>query len=432
MITSKKAFITIILTMLLQLSTYQALGFTFTIIALVAVTIVAFMHIFSKREMHIIMGSSEYWLMLLFIMIPISMLLNMKIDFGRIMLILCCFGFALYISDAVNNEETFIYIIEIYAFFTTVSTIVLVAQYMNQGWAFKLQEVLVPNALNIRDDFEQSSRYAGLCPSILTYGYQCSTLLSMLIIGGKNIWNRKIPIYLPMMIINTVGLALNRTRSAIIVVLLACIIKILMVNKQNRKHGSRALFLSIMLISIPVGFLLYIEIGIGLPNWLDFILRLDESNTNGTIARIPMLLTAFNHALHNPLGVSVYDVRNPSLIVGATTARQYMLVLNNSAHNVVGNIAASYGFLGVLAFFMWLIKCVKESFIAEQIFNTEDCYHLKVINEMVIIAILSLVINSLFHNASLISGEVGVWLFFGLHMALTRLSRTTEQNEKTE
>ena len=176
---------------------------------------------------------------------------------------------------------------------------------------------------------------------------------------------------------------------------------------SNRKKGENRFTVNLKILSVVIWTvvgILFIGGYISLEGTRLGAITTDTS----ALSRIPMFLTAFNHGLHHPFGVGQYiTVVYPELIIG-TDSSTYSYVLANAAHNCVGNCIASFGFLGLIVFIIIYIKAFKSYFKFGKITNSSylifGC----------VLASIGLLINSFFHNAYLLSGELSSMLFIVL------------------
>ena len=131
-----------------------------------------------------------------------------------------------------------------------------------------------------------------------------------------------------------------------------------------------------------------------------------------TMSRMPMLLTALNTMIHHLFGVGSYVV-NPELIVGASTST-YSFVLNNTAHNLIGNCAASYGLIGLVLMLLIYVNCFR---VFRSIKSTSSYYNYSFCSFS---CLLVLATNAFFHNLYILNGEIGSFMFIGLLLAVYR------------
>jgi len=193
----------------------------------------------------------------------------------------------------------------------------------------------------------------------------------------------------------------NNTRSAWIVVAVTVFLYMFKLPSSSSKRVKTCIrfFASVLVLSI---ILVNYVVGFDVLNDTRF-----EQVDAGTSARIPMILTAFNHALNKPFGYGVYSV-DQNLIVGATN-EEFSYVAENTAHNLFGNCVASYGFIGLflMVYLYWTTFKGYKAISKTDDMNTEYYY-------IAVVCLLGLLINAFFHNSYILNGEISSFLFFGV------------------
>lgn len=340
-------------------------------------------------------------------------------DISRWIFIVCCFLFMLGIYISVNSIYDIKSILICVVILSTISSIFLIGQSMGISIAISLGN-FVNGAVELDiESLRQSSRYSGLSSSVISYAYHCAASIAILLtIKSKKM---KALRYFAL-VINMVGLMLNRTRSAVIAVVI-CFVIILIQNYKKSNHKPLYIVAFTVFGILIVGFFA-LELGALDDSFLGTMIRIDEAGSSGTQSRIPMNMTAFNHAIHYPFGMGRYIVE-PSLVIGTENARVFNIVVNTTAHNLFANCAAYYGIICFI-----LLLTLYKNFYKEIKYNNlmiKKTYQEKTLadreNKAISLAIITLLINSLFHNSYILNGEIITWICIGLLMSLGKILR---------
>ena len=145
-----------------------------------------------------------------------------------------------------------------------------------------------------------------------------------------------------------------------------------------------------------------------------------DSQTSGSNARIPMILTAFNHALYHPLGMGVY-VRNPSLVVGAKGA-VFAEVMAMPPHNVFGNCVAQFGFITLGLVIRYLIYILREYRCSNET-QYADLY------ACAFWCIFASFVNSMAHNQDFLSGDFTTQMMIGILFSQRKFRNNSNGDE---
>ncbi len=349
--------------------------------------------------------------------IPISLLLimniiavsilNAKISVDRLSLIIFSFVFCMACCQAINRPDDVEFFEKAYIVIVFCSAVVAIGQSMSIPFASELW--MMTHVGDKLTGATESSRYLGLASDALQFGYHVSAAFAItLFVNFKKRNGIKKIICL---MVFAYALIVNNTRSAQVAVLAIILVWLFSRNKDEHK----------MLVSsmkVVVSIALFIASMALIFNFDAFLLNTRFGNMNdGASARIPMILTAFNHALHYPLGMGAYQVQ-PELIV-ATTSQNYIHVVTNTAHNCLGNCVAAYGFIGLILFLL----------LYKSIYTVYKESRVKLNSNITIgafCAVCGLLLNAFFHNAYILSGEISSFLFFGIILASNKLSQNEE------
>lgn len=346
-------------------------------------------------------SAADIAIWMLFLNIVIVSLITDKFDMGRILLILFSILFMYAIKSLAKDRENVRFLYIAYISIVLISSVVAIAQFFGMGWSVRLWELLhqgekIEGAMD-------SSRFLGLASDILQLGYHASTafIMTLFMDFKDKKWLRIV-----LLLIFGFAIIINNTRSAWIAAVVGLVIYLM--TRPNSKTSKTMTVLSGLVIIFAVA-LVIMETG--------FIedTRFSEEDT-GTTARIPMLLTALNHCLNYPLGMGVYTPQ-PGLVVGADSA-EYSVVLENTAHNLIGNCGAAYGIIGLVLMVVFYFFVFKNYKISETKFKGEN-------NEYIIAAVclIGLIINAFFHNSYMLNGELSSFLFFGVLLALPNVKK---------
>lgn len=326
--------------------------------------------------------------------IALVFLFNGNFAVERFMLIGCSFAFCLACTQAFRTEEEVNCLLKWYLLIVFISSLVEIGQVMELPFCTELWEQLHANSDKITQATDEG-RYLGLASDSLQFSYHVSSALAIVFfIRFKRLGFLKKAILFPVFIY---ALYTNATRSGLLALLVICAFFVFV----GKFGGSRTerIWKSIGIVAILLAAIILALA----PSELLGGTRFMNSDDGG---RMGMFLTAFNHALHYPFGMGAYVVQ-PDLIVGAEGANR-IAVQTNTAHNLLGNCIASYGFIGLalmLGLYAWAFGTFKKK---RRIAKDPTIYIIA------FCALLGLVINALFHNAYILNGEISSFVFFAI------------------
>ena len=346
---------------------------------------------------------------LLFIDILLVSLINLRIDAGRLMLIFFSFLFMYAIKRLAKDRENIKKIYIVYIIIILISSLVAIAQFMGMGWSVALWNVF--HSSTKIEGALMDKRFLGLAPDILQFGYHSSTafIITLFMKFEKKKWLKPI-----LIAIFGFAIIINNTRSAWIATVVA--ILIYLITRKNRRTTKAIAFISFAMILVIVAWIAFAS-GIFSDT------RFSEGDT-GTTARVPMLLTALNHFAHYPFGMGIYSV-DPNLVVGAD-ASEYSIVIENTAHNLIGNCAAAYGFIGLALLIALYVLAFKNYKLTKIKLAGDNNEYL-----IAMVCLIGLIINAFFHNNYILNGELSSFVFFGVLFAFPAYLREKENNKTT-
>lgn len=340
---------------------------------------------------------------------------NLSGAITRMISIICSISICGSIAIHIRKFDDVKFIGDLFVLFTTISSMVVIGQYFNFGWAWSLAR----ETADTIEAFVGSQRYSGLSSSVIVFAYQVSATMAYLLMVGKKRF--KSFIWIILLFVNGTALIFNRTRSAIISV--AVILVLVLLWSEQRKS-----FKILEIIGIVLGVLLvaYGDLAVGmLTNNVAFIVRSEESSGSGTLARLPMFLTAFNHAIRYPFGMGEYHAHY-NLIVGTNSERVKNYVMTLGCHNLFANCIANYGIVAFFALIniykrvIGLYKYNSNKLNQENSFNSIYA-EVGRENKAIIAVLIVSVINACFHNAYLLAEDFTSWIFLGVLIGLTQL-----------
>ncbi|MBQ4518411.1 MAG: O-antigen ligase family protein [Clostridia bacterium] len=325
---------------------------------------------------------------------------------GRFILIICSFLFMASCSQCIEEEKDINFFLYCYLAIVFVSSLFVIGQYYEIPICTEIWEKLHPD-INIskfdRNKLEaatEGSRYLGLASDALQMGYHASTAFIITLFSR---FNGKKLIKFALLVVFVYALYLNETRSSWIAALAGLFFFVV-----KKPKGEMSQMKAFMRLFAQMG--LVFALLVVLMNEINLFagtrfMQMDA----GTSARIPMILTAFNHALHHPFGMGVYSVE-PSLAIGATAAEK-VYVIKNTAHNLLGNCVASYGFIGLFLMLWFYIRAYKDYKTIWKS-NLDDRPYFTALA-----CLVGLFINAFFHNSYMLNGELSSFLMFGVLVA---------------
>lgn len=337
----------------------------------------------------------------------VSMMVNFHFDVGRLVLITCSFLFCRACYDTVNSRADIEWWAKLYLGISFISSLVEIGQVFNIEFCNSLWKMLHDGEkLEIAIS---AGRHLGLAGDILQFGYQISAAFCIALYCPfrKHAVIKKTVLYA----VFAFALLTNNTRSSQIIAVFAICFKLLLTYESKKSFKLRFVkILGIIALSCCVVILF---------NENNSVLQMTRFGQKdvGVYARIPMFLTAFNHALHNPLGMGVYQVQVKWLAGDPSAAA---IVLNATAHNLIGNCVASYGFLGLMVM-LYLYVSIFRTFISCRKRIQSDAY------VGFYFAMLGLAANACFHNAYILTGELSSFLCFSIILSGRKIIVNSKQ-----
>lgn len=349
---------------------------------------------------------------LIYLNVVLVYLVNFIFDFKALTLILFTMLFGLACFNTINNEADLFKLLNVFVCLVVFSSLVEIGQFFEIPFCRLLWTVT-----HISDRLDQAiaeGRYIGMASDAVQFGYQCTAAIAILLFSN---YNRKFSgVRIIALIIISFALLTNNTRSAqICMALLLCIW--LFSDKSIVKNKTFRVILGAIVICI---FCIYIPNSELFKN-SRFITGAESA---GTKARIPMILTAFNHAFYYPFGMGEYIV-NPSLVIGIDNTTLWSVV-HNGAHNILGNCVASFGFLGLFLMILLYYKIYK-------LYTDYRCIKsVSLLYMASFYAIVVLFINSFFHNSYILNGDFSSWFFIGVLLSKSKLINLLSEEESSE
>lgn len=333
-------------------------------------------------------------------------LFNFNFNLQSFALILFSMTLSLACYNAICSNDDITWMIKVYILIVLLSAVVELGQFLNISFCDDLWTFLhVGDKLT---SAKEGGRYIGLASDSIQFAYHCTAAFALALFfkfKNNNLLKKSMifAILLP-------AVFTNNTRSAMIAMVFIFAVWLFI---YNTSFNSKVLKVSLVMLLLAVVLFSGKATEI-FENSRFYSLNFDASS----MARIPMVLTAFNHALHHPFGMGVYKV-SPELVVGANSTTYWYVVINGS-HNILGNCVASYGFVG-LALLLLLYKRVICLYL-DNLRYLENKYTFL----SILLAIIGLLINSLFHNAYILNGDLSSCLFIGLILASSKLGRQVQ------
>lgn len=323
--------------------------------------------------------------------ISISFLVNGADGTKEVLSIILCSFFGMSILTIIDTKDDIVWLYNSYLIVVVISSVVCIGQGFGISFFYDVWYLL--NKGNKIESALLNHRLVGLAPDILSLGYQLSVAFAIVVFKK---FRRRI-VKISLIIIILTATIINNTRSSIIAILFTIVFFLFSSAKGKIGIVSK-------ILSLTVLFLFVIVSDSGLLSFLRST-RI-SSLDNSALARIPMMLTAFNHGFHYPLGMGGYHV-DVDLVVGTTNSIIIDYVCSNSAHNLLGNCIAFYG---VFTFFLLLLmyknvfKAFSYSSLQKTRRHTEEY-------KASFVCVIALFINSFFHNSYLFTGELLTFLF---------------------
>ena len=340
---------------------------------------------------------------LMILNIIIVHLFNFNFSLQSFALILFSMTLSLACYNAIGSKEDITWMINVYILIVILSAIVELGQFFNISFCNDLWTFL-----HVGDNLtsaKEGGRYLGLASDSLQFAYHCTAAFALVLFfkfKNNNVLKKTVifAILLP-------AVFTNNTRSAMIALVFIFAAWLFV---YNTSFNSKLIKAGLVMLLLAVVMLSGKAMDI-FENSRFYSLQTDA----GSMSRITMVLTAFNHALHHPFGMGIYKV-SPELIVGANSST-YWYVLINTSHNLLGNCVASYGFIGLALLLVFYKRTC--CLYLDNLRYLENKY----VYLSIILAIIGLFINAFFHNAYILNGEISSWLFLGIILASSKLSK---------
>ena len=320
-------------------------------------------------------------------------------------------GYACY--ESIDDKQHIRLFLLFYVTIISISCLVQLGQVAGIRFCFELW-----NQLQTGEKLGQflSTRYLlGLATSPVDLGYQVSAALTIVLTYRFKRFNI---IRYGLIVLYATSLWFTQTRSAILAVLTVLIVKFIVANRFDNTFRWISRIVVLVIVSVGIYFLADKLIAA-----FSISRFATAAETNGTLARWPMILTAFNHAFHHPFGMGTY-VRDPNLVVGASGS-VYAEVLNTAPHNLFANCVACYGFLGLIVLCGMYYQIWKTYQFAKT--NVED-NGFKELYWTVFLCIIAIFVNALFHNKYLLNSDFSSHFFIGILFTCGKFSINRKTN----
>lgn len=326
-------------------------------------------------------------------------------------LILLSFFLGVSVYETINCSDDIDFYLSFYVVISAVSALVQIGQVLQISFFYDIWRIVQQG--DALDHFANVNRYLGLSSNLVNFSLQMSVAYTIVLTTKyKNrIW--KLLKY-PLIVLFAVSVWLSETRSGMIAILFVLVVAFLQFTKNKRNRLQKI----VLIISAMVGIGITYEYFIALVSNSRLY---TAASTRGTLARLPMFLTALNHALHYPLGMGVYSVK-PEYIIDS--GGFYIQVMNNSAHNLLANCAASYGWIALIALVILYIEVFKAYNASKDI---EDNRLSGQINTAML-CVIALLISSLTHNKYLLNGDFSAHLFIAIVFSIYKINRENERD----
>ena len=349
---------------------------------------------------------------ILVVLIAFSYLINGYFLYDKFVLTICTFFLGIATYYAIEDKEDISFLLLSFVLISAISALFQLGQLAGIPICKSIWYIVQ------RGDklgFNNSSRYLlGLASDPIAIAYQMSAAYTITLLYPFKKFKILKPILVSLFI---VSLWLAQTRSAI----LGIMIPTLYWAWNSMKLMTKIKALSISSFSAVV-LTLFIMSKRTMPTLIETSRFVTDADTVGTVARIPMLLTAFNHALHAPLGMGVYK-KNANYIVGAS-GKIYDQVLSVAPHNIFANCVVKHGFLSLgflLAYYASFLNAFRST-----VYKRNMKLHIAAFWGIVV-----LFINSLTHNNDILSGDFTTHMLIGIFLSYHKFT-CKEQEGKND
>ena len=275
-------------------------------------------------------------------------------------------------------------------------------QWMGQEWAWRLLYKLNPDLSTYFDELPQAELIPGLSSHAFTFGYYLSTLgpLSLPLILQPRV---KILNLLKILAV-IIGVLILQQRSAIIAFAISVLLFVWGVKRYLKGRFISRIFLVFILIAGSYGLVKLCVYGLG-PHVRYDLYRMKIKRSD---PRIEMARSAIELALNYPLT----GVPANKFVLGADLKPE-------AAHNIFINTFYHYGIFALGFVFMILFYFFKLSEkVWRNAWKTGDYLLLGLV-----LGLLGYNLNSLFHNASFVTGDYMVWWIVALLIASEQISK---------
>lgn len=334
-------------------------------------------------------------------------LVNGELINDTFILVSLCFLFEYACFSSIYYERQIRIFLIFYVLIVTISCLVQLGQVAGIGFCYDLWDKLQTGEK--LGKFIGTRYLLGLATNPVDLGYQVSAAFTIVLTYP---FKKTSLIKWLLLGIFAASLWFSQTRSSILAVLLVIIIYFVETSKNDYRN-SKWLFKVALLIIASLAIFISTDRLISVFSISRFA---TASETNGTLARWPMILTAFNHALHHPFGMGTYVV-NPDFVIGAYGSVYYE-VLETSPHNMFANCVASYGFVGLVVLLCMYYQILK----TYQRFSKEysDSIYLD-LYRTVFLCIIALFINAIFHNKYILNSDFSSHYFIGILLSANNI-----------
>jgi hypothetical protein len=286
-----------------------------------------------------------------------------------------------------------------------ISSIIAILQYYDFriGWDIRMMLGGLNNDLEVAKQVINNGRVMGLSWYAIPFSYSAATIIPINI-SLTYLTNRKrIKMFLWLIVsISILGLILNQTRGAIIGVLVGFIYISIYLNKK------KILFilpiLSIILITINI------ESIVTISNLVTSRFVEDNIASRG---RFTLYTFSLLSSLSSPLGYSIGDNREVETLISNMDYAN--IIYKFSPHNQILTSTAKYGWVAIILIFLIYRKIIIVSKYLLNKMKYDRQYPLYV---GISASFISYFINSMFHNAGLLSGHVMHWMMIFIFMQL--------------
>lgn len=328
-------------------------------------------------------------LMLSIITIILSCLLNLFFPLDRIILVISSGFFCKACYDVAQCDEDRYWMINSFIAIILVSSLVEIGQFLGIDFCFELWSMTHQGDRILTTI--AAERYMGLSPTILHFAYMVAAALTLTFFTKFGRFNT--PKKVVLLVVFFVALMTNNTRSAIIAAIMGFAAWFL---SSNRGTG-KSIVTKIVIVGIIGVAMLMVS------NYTSLFTQSRFGKNEGFDIRISMLLTGLNHMIHYPFGMGNYVVQSDLIVSIGNASTLYIQEVGT--HNILCNVGASYGVLGLILLLSFYYQIFKEYRISKD---------KGIICVGVFWAIVGLFVNANFHNLYIYSGELITFMLIGI------------------